>query len=209
MYLGAVAELLQSMSTDIKEKVVMSVLQHGNTAGPQPVVAGSSMMMQRCRPDRLLNVQQSQLQAIAAIAGHSGTASAPLQPGAAAGLPYLMQDPAEVMQLPEFISVSEANVGKFARALVLRSVFGEKVLRQSTIKGDNKRGLRMLNRTKLDELFALIHHHPSFVHYIGRLQHLYKEGTKVLTLGTVSVYTSPVFSRFHRLPTSVGSVTHA
>lgn len=74
MYLGAVAELLQSMSTDIKEKVVMSVLQHGNTAGPQPVVAGPSIMMQRCRPDRLLNVQQSQLQAIAAIAGHSGTA---------------------------------------------------------------------------------------------------------------------------------------
>ena len=46
MHLGAVAELLQSMSTDSKEKVVMSVLQNGNTAGPQPVVAGPSMMMQ-------------------------------------------------------------------------------------------------------------------------------------------------------------------
>ena len=76
-----------------------------------------------------------------------------------------MQDPADVMQQPEFRSVSESNVGKFARALALRSVFGEEVLRQSTIKGVNKRGLRMLKITKLGELFALIHHHPSFVHY--------------------------------------------
>ena len=139
-------------------------------------------MMQKCRPDRLLNVQQSQLQATGAIAGYSGTehsarpqpgaaagypgtASAPPQLGTAAGLPYRMQDPADVMQLPEFISMSESNVGKFARALALRSVFCEEVLRQLTIKGDNKRGLNMLNRTKLGELFALIHHHPSFVHY--------------------------------------------
>ena len=54
----------------------MSVPQHGNIAWPQPVVAGPSMMMQMCRPDRLLNVQQSQLQATGAIAGYSGTASA-------------------------------------------------------------------------------------------------------------------------------------
>ena len=76
-----------------------------------------------------------------------------------------MQDPADVMQLPQFILVSELHVGKFAQALALRSLFGEEVLQQSTIKDDNKRGLRMLNRTTLGELFALIHHHPSFVQY--------------------------------------------
>ena len=37
------------------------------------------------------------------------------------------------------------------------------------------------------------------------MSHFIMKGTKVLTLGTVGMYT-PVLSRFHRLPTSVGSV---
>ena len=47
-------------------------------------------------------------------------------------------------------------------------------------------------------------HLDSFHNHIVRLNNFLKmKGTKVLTLRTVGVYTSPVFSHFHGLPTSV------
>ena len=46
----------------------------------------------------------------------------------------------------------EQEVGKLARALAARGVFGIHILKQSTINGDLKRGLKMLNKKKLSEL---------------------------------------------------------
>ena len=69
----------------------------------------------------------------------------------------LLQNSAEVM--------NEFTVGWVARALASRSVFGNDVLCRSTFNGDYKRGLQMLDRTKVAELLTLIHQHPSFSHY--------------------------------------------
>jgi hypothetical protein len=66
------------------------------------------------------------------------------------------------MGLLEFRIVDETNVGKFARALASRVVFGDDILRRSTSKGDSRRELEMLDRTKWSRLFTLIYRHPSF-----------------------------------------------
>ena len=91
-----------------------------------------------------------------------GTTARPLQLGVTVGPPHTLQDPSVVMSLLEFKIVDATNVGKFARALASRVVFGDDILRQSTFKGDSRRGLDMLDRGKLSQLFTLIHRHPSF-----------------------------------------------
>lgn len=48
-----------------------------------------------------------------------------------------LQNPMDICS--EFSSVDECTVGKLARALACRSVFGSDVLQQSTITGDHKR----------------------------------------------------------------------
>ena len=70
------------------------------------------------------------------------------------GPPHTLQDPSVVMGLLEFKIVDATNVGKFARALASRVVFGDDILRQSTVKGDSRRGLEMLDRTKLSQLLT-------------------------------------------------------
>ena len=117
-----------------------------------------------------------------------GATAGLLQPGATTRPPQQLQNPSDIVNLPEFFVVNEANVGKFARTLASRSVFGDNVLRRSTFKGDSKRGLEMLDKTKLTHLFTVIHNHPSFANYtrmefndvvkkkiMPSLQHLCKE----------------------------------
>ena len=60
----------------------------------------------------------------------------------------------------EFSNLNEHNVGKLAWA----SVFGTEVLKGSTVTGDLKRGLKMLDKKKLTELCSIVHQHPSFCH---------------------------------------------
>ena len=49
----------------------------------------------------------------------------------------------------EFSNLGEQEVGKLARALAARAVFGIQILKQCTINGDLKRGLKMLDKKKL------------------------------------------------------------
>lgn len=51
-------------------------------------------------------------------------------------------------------------MGKLAQALACHSVFGIKVLKESTVTGDLKRGLKMLDKKKLTEMCSIIHQHP-------------------------------------------------
>ena len=81
-------------------------------------------------------------------AQHGGSATGILQPHLSTfQAPLVLQNPTEVCN--EFTSLSEHNVGKLARELACRSVFGANVLKQSTITGDVKRGLKMLDKKKL------------------------------------------------------------
>ena len=82
-----------------------------------------------------------------------------------AGLSHtqVLQDPCEVCN--DFQSVDEPALGKLARALASRSVFGPEILKQSTVAGDPKRGLKALDKTKLSELCTVIYQHPSFSNY--------------------------------------------
>ena len=72
----------------------------------------------------------------------------------------ILQDSEKVRQ--EFSNLGEQEVGKLARALAARAIFGIEVLKQSTINGDLKRGLSMLDKKKLSEE---VHKHPSFSSY--------------------------------------------
>ena len=64
---------------------------------------------------------------------------------------HTLQDPSVVMGLLKFRIVDATYVGKFAQALASRVVFGDDILRHSTFKGDSRRGLEMLDRTKLNQ----------------------------------------------------------
>ena len=208
MHLGAVAELLQAISTEanagpLEAKVAAGVPQDRITAGPQPV-AGPSQR----RPVGLFHLEPLPLQAavepqlgtlqpgatvVPPHPPHQGVVAEPLQLGASAGPvttagpPHLgstagppqlgvavgplqlgsdihqLQDPMVVMSLPEFETVDETNLGRFSQVLACRSVLGEDVLPQSTFKGDSRRGLKMLDKSQLSQLFTLINHRPSFL----------------------------------------------
>ena len=71
-----------------------------------------------------------------------------------------LQNPMDICD--EFPNLGEHNVGKLARALACRAVFGNEVLKKSTVTGDYKRGLKMLDKKKLTELCSIVHQHPSF-----------------------------------------------
>ena len=71
-----------------------------------------------------------------------------------------LQNPTDICD--EFPNLSEHNVGKLARALACRAVFGTEVLKKSTVTGDYRRGLKMLDKKKLTELCSIVHQHPSF-----------------------------------------------
>ena len=131
-------------------------LQLGTTAGPSQLGIAAG-------PPPQLGTSATLLQLGTAIGTPQlGTTARPLQLGAAVEPPHTLQDASVVMDLLEFRIVDETNVGKFARALARRVVFGDDILCRSTFKGDSRRGLEMLDRTKLSRLFTLIHRHPSF-----------------------------------------------
>ena len=138
--------------------------QLGTAAGPPQLgtTAGPSQLGIAAGPPQL-GTSAALLQLGTAIrTPQLGTTARPLQLGAAVEPPHTLQDASVVMGLLEFRIVDETNVGKFARALASRVVFGDDILHRSTFKGDSRRGLEMLDRTKLNRLFTLIHCHPSF-----------------------------------------------
>ena len=75
-----------------------------------------------------------------------------------------LRTPASVLQNPADVShtINEHDVGKLARALAVRAIFGTDVLRVSTLTGELKRGLKMLYNNKLIELCSVVHRYPSF-----------------------------------------------
>ena len=98
-----------------------------------------------------------------------GGAFSTLQPGSSS-LKTPLRTPASVLQNPadvsnDFPTINEHDVGKLARALAVRAIFGTDVLRVSTLTGDLKRGLKMLDKNKLTELCSVVHRHPSFRNY--------------------------------------------
>ena len=79
---------------------------------------------------------------------HAGAAGAPQE-----------QDPDKLLEKIQTISIKD--VGKVARMLAFH-LFGENVFKNSTIRGDVKRGLQCLDPTKVGRLTTSIHRHPSF-----------------------------------------------
>ena len=83
------------------------------------------------------------------------------QQGRDTGSQHMLRDPADVVKQASLFGVKDA--GKFARLLASQALFGDDVLRVSTVRGDVKRGLRALDSSTMGALINCIHQHPSFV----------------------------------------------
>ena len=171
--LGATGQPLQSGATEGQTQLgaTAQLLQLGATA--QPLQLGATAQPLRlggiAGPPKLRTVTAARgLPQLGDITGspHVGSTAGQLKLEALTRSPQQQcVDPVEILHLPEFAVLNDANVGKFARALASRSLFGDDVLQRSTLRGDTKRGLQMLDKTKLYQLFAIVHRHPSFSNY--------------------------------------------
>ena len=131
--LGATAELLQPGAATGSSQLgaTAGLLQPDATTGSSQLGATAGLLQPGAA------TRSSQLGATAGL----------LQPGAATRPSQQLKDLSDIVNLPEFAVVNVANVGKCARALASRLVFGD--THQSTFKGDSKRGLEMLDKTSL------------------------------------------------------------
>lgn len=102
----------------------------------------------------------------------------------------LLKDPERV--LASYDSINEKDVGKITRILASQAIFGIGVLRQSTVRGDKKRGLAPLDPTKISTLLSIIHHHRSFIQ-LSKAE--FDEVTKKKILPSLSHYCKELRNR--------------